>query len=61
MVAGLDFEWDERKNDSNRRKHGVSFEEAEEVFVDPDGVQFDDPLNSADEQRSMVDSPGVCK
>jgi uncharacterized protein len=34
-VEGLRFEWDEAKNLSNRRKHGVSFEEACAVFRDP--------------------------
>ena len=29
------FEWDEEKSISNLRKHGVSFEEAKEVFEDP--------------------------
>jgi hypothetical protein len=29
------FQWDEAKNLSNRRKHGVSFEEASAVFRDP--------------------------
>jgi uncharacterized DUF497 family protein len=29
------FEWDERKNERNARKHGVSFEEALAVFDDP--------------------------
>jgi len=29
------FEWDARKNEANARKHGVSFEEAREVFDDP--------------------------
>jgi uncharacterized protein len=29
------FEWDDAKNRSNRRKHGVSFEEASHVFRDP--------------------------
>lgn len=28
------MEWDERKNELNIKKHGVSFEEAEEVFND---------------------------
>ena len=35
MVTGIRFEWDEDKNLSNRRKHGVSFEEASQVFLDP--------------------------
>ena len=29
------FEWDEEKSISNLQKHGVSFEEAKEVFEDP--------------------------
>jgi uncharacterized DUF497 family protein len=34
-VTGIRFEWDEAKNVSNQRKHGVSFEEASQVFWDP--------------------------
>jgi uncharacterized protein len=30
------FEWDERKNEINRRKHGISFETAKLVFDDPE-------------------------
>jgi len=29
------FSWDERKNESNKRKHGISFEAASLVFDDP--------------------------
>ncbi len=29
------FSWDEAKNRANRRKHGVSFETAARVFLDP--------------------------
>jgi uncharacterized DUF497 family protein len=37
MVKNMvcDFEWDEKKNQSNQQKHGVSFEEAQEAFFDP--------------------------
>ena len=28
------FEWDENKNKQNKRKHGISFEEALSVFLD---------------------------
>jgi uncharacterized DUF497 family protein len=31
----LTFEWDEEKDEKNRKKHGVSFEEAKTVFNDP--------------------------
>jgi uncharacterized DUF497 family protein len=34
-VGALRFEWDEAKNLSNRRKHGVNFEQACAVFLDP--------------------------
>jgi len=29
------FEWDQRKSEGNRRKHGVAFEFAALVFEDP--------------------------
>ena len=29
------FEWDEDKNKENIKKHGISFEEAEDAFDDP--------------------------
>ena len=32
---GVEFEWDEDKAASNLQKHGVTFEEAAEVFFDP--------------------------
>lgn len=35
MVDNLLFEWDQAKNLSNQRKHGVSFEEAAQVFLNP--------------------------
>lgn len=34
-MTNFRFTWDEAKNVSNRRKHGVSFEEAVHVFFDP--------------------------
>jgi len=44
------FEWDEAKNRSNRRKHGISFEEASRVFFDPFHVVVDDRV-AGGEQR----------
>ena len=29
------FEWDEEKNAANRRKHGISFQEASTIFEGP--------------------------
>lgn len=32
------FEWDETKNKTNQRKHGILFEEAQYAFLDPKRV-----------------------
>ncbi len=34
-LEGFEFEWNETKAQSNFEKHGVTFEEAAEVFLDP--------------------------
>jgi uncharacterized DUF497 family protein len=49
-VAGIRFEWDEAKNLSNQRKHGVSFEEASQAFLDPLYVSVKDRIEDG-EQR----------
>lgn len=45
------FEWDEDKNRRNITKHGVSFEEAQVIWADPNSLEFLDPENSKDESR----------
>lgn len=50
----MDFEWDENKNRINRKKHGISFEEAETVFEDEAAILFDDPDHSAEEERFLI-------
>ena len=50
----LQFEWDHRKEVSNRKKHGVSFDEARTVFDDPVYVDFYDPDHSYDEHRYII-------
>ncbi len=42
---------DENKNRSNKRKHGLSFEQALEVFKDEDRIEQYDELHSDDEIR----------
>lgn len=58
------FEWDEAKNEINKRKHGISFEEAREVFADDDAILFDDPDHSEGEFRfliiGMIKSSRIC-
>lgn len=48
------YEWDPRKANENRRKHGVSFEEAATVFVDPLALTFSDPDHSDEEDREIT-------
>jgi len=50
----LRFEWDEKKNRRNRRKHAVWFEEAQSVFEDPHGRVFLDPEHSDEEDRFIL-------
>ena len=47
-MAGIRFEWDETKNLSNQRKHGVSFEEACQVFRDPLYVSVQDRIEGGE-------------
>lgn len=48
------FEWDEHKNTINRKKHGIWFEEAQQVFDDPEAIMFFDDQNSGDEDRFIL-------
>jgi uncharacterized DUF497 family protein len=48
------FEWDERKSRENKRKHNVSFEEAQTVFLDENAIRFFDPDHSQDEDRFLM-------
>ena len=48
------FEWDHNKNETNQRKHGISFEEAKTVFYDDYAVLFDDPDHSQEEDRFLI-------
>ena len=47
-------EWDENKNQSNIKKHGISFETAALVFADEDRLEIFDALHSQDEDRYIV-------
>ena len=54
QFGGVLFTWDERKAAANARKHGVTFEEAATVFVDPLARVYADPDQSADETRFLL-------
>lgn len=53
-MGDLRFEWDERKNAANLRKHGVSFQEAETVFSDDEALLAADDEHSAAEDRFVL-------
>ena len=50
----IDFEWDPKKAEINRQKHGVTFEEAQSVFYDEDALCIPDPDHSEKEQRFIL-------
>ena len=50
----MQFEWDERKNQANVKKHGISFEEAQTVFFDPLTKVAEDSDHSANEDRFIA-------
>lgn len=47
------FEWDPRKATANAAKHGVTFDDAVTVFVDPNALDGPDLVHSAIEARCL--------
>lgn len=45
------FEWDDAKDAANRRKHGLSFYEAQAAFLDPKRLIAEVTAHSAGERR----------
>jgi uncharacterized DUF497 family protein len=48
------YEWDPEKARRNLRRHGVSFEEAATVFLDPLAMTYPDPDHSDEEDREIT-------
>jgi uncharacterized protein len=48
------YEWDADKAAANLAKHGVSFEQACTVFMDPYALTYQDSLHSEQEQRVIT-------
>jgi uncharacterized DUF497 family protein len=53
-MSHLTFEWDEKKDASNKKKHGISFDEAKTVFTDQFARLIADPDHSDDEDRFIL-------
>ncbi len=45
------FEWDDGKEFVNLKKHGVSFDEAQKAFLDPNRIILSDKRHSQNEER----------
>ncbi|MGH8693748.1 MAG: BrnT family toxin [Burkholderiales bacterium] len=50
----LRYEWDERKNRANQRKHGVAFEETRTAFLDENARRVSDSDHSIGEDRYLL-------
>lgn len=53
-MSNIRFTWDSAKATQNRRKHGVSFEEAQSVFYDDYAQLTPDPDHSKEEDRFIL-------
>jgi len=53
-MPDIRFEWNPSKSATNRRKHGVSFEEASTVFTDEHALLIDDLEHSEEEGRFIL-------
>ena len=48
----MDFEFDFRKSDTNKQKHGIDFTKAQALWDDVDLIEI--PARPSDEPRSVV-------
>lgn len=48
------FTWDKKKAEDNRKKHGITFEEAKTVFYDENARLMHDPEHSEMEERFLI-------
>ena len=53
-ISDVIVEWDDNKNQSNIKKHGISFETVALVFADEERIEYYDKLHSQDEDRYVV-------
>lgn len=48
----MEFEFDPKKSESNKQKHGIDFYEAQKLWDDPDFIEI--PVKTSDEPRFLV-------
>lgn len=54
VMSDIRFDWHDAKAEINRRKHGVSFEEAQSVFYDENAKLIADTEHSQSEDRFVL-------
>lgn len=48
----MEFEFDERKSQANKEKHGLDFTEAQALWADPELLEI--PARTTDEPRFLI-------
>ncbi len=48
----MKFEWNDQKSDSNKLKHGIDFNDAKALWIDPSRVEF--KTSFPDEDRFVL-------
>ena len=54
IMDPISFSWDDSKNETNQKKHKVSFGEAQTVFFDEKAIEYFDPDHSEGENRFLM-------
>ena len=54
IVNSVRFDWDDAKDESNRRKHGIAFETAKLAFDDPNCVLFVERIEEGEERWHAI-------
>ena len=52
IIYTMEFEFDLSKSKTNKKKHGIDFVEAQELWEDPDLIEI--PAQTSDEPRLVV-------
>ena len=48
----MEFEFDKRKSQINKKKHGIDFTEAQALWNDPDRIEI--PAKTIDEEKFLI-------
>jgi len=58
-IYTMEFEFDPRKSAANKRKHGIDFAEAQQLWDDPDLLEI--PARTEDEPRFLMIGKIACR